>query len=182
LTFTSGGGGGGPINCNSPVGASNITPSATHVVPMTWGGPQVFTSNYGGFHPGDAIVVKFHTPVAATAAGQSSPGSMDAIEYIDAGVARYGALSNNACDFTVGLPMRNRSGVPNGCGYSLIKGASHPATGISAIDKGTCVVVLQPDTDYFWNIINFDPATGINNCSGGTCNMVINGYWPAGTF
>jgi hypothetical protein len=169
------GGNGGPITCNNVPGGG-----ATRTLDVAWGGSG-YTSTAGSFGPTDAVVVRFTTGSLTTT--QTNTGSIQAVEYLDPQATRFGALSNTPCDFTVGLPKRTNKS-PTGCGYSTLgTGQVNPVAGLSMMDAGSCVVVLQPNTTYYWNLSNVDPVTGASACSSSTghCNMLITLIKPPGT-
>ncbi len=129
--------------------------AATHVIPMVWASPtRMFTSNFGGFGPSDAVVVTFTTG-AGTSVSNNLP-KIGGAEYIDPPQARYAVLSATPCDFGA-QPMPGASN----SGYSV----TVPFALGGGYNYGYYPQLLN-NTTYYFNIKNLDAS-----CF--SCNMFI---------
>jgi hypothetical protein len=174
VSYSTGGGGGGGGG-NGGFSGSCSGYNTTHVLVLPWGGSGL-TANAtnGSWKPNDAVVVQFTTGSLTTT--QTNLGNIGAAQYVDPDASRYGALSTTPCDFTVGLPLRKCAGT-----YSIFASNVAPSIGMSMIDSGSCVALLQPNTTYYFNMTTVNPATGQTACTTATCNMMVNLTKPKGT-
>lgn len=148
-------GGGGGISCAAQGYAS------TRVIDMPYLNNALANSiDYGSFGNADAIVIRFTTD-GTTSTGK---GQLDAYEYSNGPTSpRMGALSDQACDFSVGLPTYQSSG-----GRSAFIIATGPTVYFAVNANIKNAARLLPNTTYYLNIINMPGVCG------GDCAMQFN--------
>ena len=142
--------------------------ASTHVIDIPWptaASPQaqVFTDNYGGFGPNDAVVVRFTTPSNIPLG--TGKGSVTATEYNGVPSQRDGALSTKPCDFSTGVAAFADNQAP--WVYFLLPGS-----------KTGGAVTLAAGTTYYFNISN---SPGSNCQYNGSCAMQITFTKPSGS-
>lgn len=119
-----------------------------------------------GFNNSAIVVASFTTPATGVV---SMPANISSAEYGDGKAMRTGSLSTAPCDMT-GTPF----GKP-----AKFKGIQTPGFSYQINGASTGVLVLQPSTTYYLNIVNRD-SLGNPSCSTSTCNMIIQLTKPFG--
>jgi hypothetical protein len=161
---TGGGGGGGGISC---AGFTN-----TLVIDVTWpaNGSLIpyYTSQFGGFGPNDAVVMRF---TASAAAASTGAGVVKGVEFQSPPANRVGSLSTTPCDFTGGVQEAK-------CFGAMAKfDNSAPSLGLTqGTSTGSCKVALQPGVTYYLNLFNEN-----RSCGSTACDMVLYFQKPSGT-
>jgi hypothetical protein len=166
VTISGGGGGGGSADC-TPQGYPS-TKNASFTWPTDGSVHQILPGDYGGMGPNDALVIKFTTPSSTTSS--TGAGFINAIEYpSSSSPARSGSVSTVPCDFTGGA-------VEDKCGGATTAFANNgePNVGLTYLQSRSCKLNLQPNTTYYFNIINTPGNVG---CT--VCDMLIQFQKPS---
>jgi hypothetical protein len=136
--------------------------AALRTIPLTWATPgtlQAYSSDYGGFAPGDSISISFTTPAGTS----SDNGFVGMVEFGDPTTPRVACLSTVSGDFDTGL-----AGQPS-TKQESVGPRFYFTVGVTVAPY----IRLNSSTTYYMNLRN-----GVTNAT--SCNIQITLKKPSG--